>query len=177
MRQSNQTGFTLIELLLVIGLLTLSVGVTTDIVLNLVRSYNKTQITNEIEQNANFVYLKLERELRTAQSVSTPAVGVSATNLIFIDKDGNTIEYRVTSSRLERRVGTSGAYTKLTNDAANDPVGGLDISCFNNCFTKTSQNPDVIQIGLSFRQTGSPSSVSFNGSIDLSETIVVRGTY
>ena len=53
-------GYTLIELMLVIALLALTAGVTGDIIISLVRSYSKTQVANEIEQNAGFVSLKLE---------------------------------------------------------------------------------------------------------------------
>ena len=69
-------GFTLIELLLVVGLLALTVGITSDILLSIVRTYNKTQVTNEIEQQANFVSLKLEKEIRNAQTVTLEGGGV-----------------------------------------------------------------------------------------------------
>ncbi len=156
-------GFTLIELLLVIGLLVLSVGITTDIVLTLVRSYSKTQISNEIEQNANFVFLKLGKELKNAQLVNS----VTATTIQFTNKDNTVINYEVTGNKVLRDG------VPLTN---NDPIGGVDVSCNGNCFTQTGTNPTIIKLNIKFKQAGSPS-IAFTGSIDLTDTIVVRGTY
>ena len=65
-KKNNQKGFTLIEMLLVVLLLALTVGLTIDMLLSLIRSNTKTQVINEIEQQANFVTLKLEKELRDA---------------------------------------------------------------------------------------------------------------
>ena len=76
-----QAGFTLVELLIVVALVIISAGVTSDIILTLIRSYNKTRISNEIEQNGNFVILRLERELRDASNVDTTQS--SSTKLVF----------------------------------------------------------------------------------------------
>ena len=58
--KKNQGGFTLVEMLLVVFLLALTMGLTSDMLLSLIRSNTKTQVINEIEQQANFVSLKIE---------------------------------------------------------------------------------------------------------------------
>ena len=57
---TKQKGFTLVELLIVVSIIIIVVGVTGDIILSLVRSYSKTQITNEIEQNAKNVQIYIK---------------------------------------------------------------------------------------------------------------------
>src|SRR3990167_7157761 len=88
-------GFTLVELLIVVALVIISAGVTSDIILTLIRSYNKTRISNEIEQNGNFVILRLERELRDASNVDTTQS--SSTKLVFtiLNAAGRSEERRV----------------------------------------------------------------------------------
>ncbi|HSX39427.1 MAG TPA: prepilin-type N-terminal cleavage/methylation domain-containing protein [Candidatus Saccharimonadales bacterium] len=168
---NKQAGYTLIELLLVISLLSLAVGVSTDIILTLVRSYTKTQVTNEIEQNSNFVFLKLEKELRNAQTVSS----VSANSISFQDSTGATITYAIVSAG-------SGILTIQRNGSTltnTDSVNGVTITCTgsaSSCFLQVGASPTVIEIDMSFKQVNSPGA-AFTGSVDLNDTIVVRGTY
>src|SRR5687768_13601913 len=106
-------GFTLLELLLTVGILTIAAGVTTDVMLSITRSYNKTQITNEIEQNANFFLLKIEKELRNATSI----VAVTDTSLTFMDRNSQTVVYTLntTSNTLFRSVNGGTAYALSNN--------------------------------------------------------------
>jgi prepilin-type N-terminal cleavage/methylation domain-containing protein len=177
----DQKGFTLIELLLVIALLAISVGVSTDIIINLTRSYSKTQVTHEIEQSANFVLLKLEKELRNADSVSLPSAASPTGNVLnFTDKSGDTVCYRIHDNKVQRYYGTnascpSGSYVDLTSNA--QPLGVYVSSAGGNAFTLISSNPYVVQLDLRFQQSGSEGGTSFTGIVDLNNTIVVRGSY
>jgi len=47
-------------------------GLTSDMLISLLRSNTKTQVINEIEQQANFVSLKIEKELRDSVDVKIP---------------------------------------------------------------------------------------------------------
>lgn len=162
-------GFTLVELLLVISLLTISVGATTTIMVSIARSYNKTQVANELEQNANFVTLKIDKELRTASSVSAPSpISLSGTSLVFIDKNGVSVNYSVSNGAVYR--GTS----VVTN---NDSKNGTSVTCpVAGCFTLISSSPTVIRINMIFAQPGNPAT-SFTGTLSIEKTVVVRGTY
>ena len=53
--KNNQSGFTLIEMLIVVVILAIVVGMTSDMLMSLIRSNTKTQVINELEQQANFV--------------------------------------------------------------------------------------------------------------------------
>lgn len=175
--KNNQKGFTLVELMLVITLLAVSVGVTNDILMSLVRSNNKTQVMNEIEQQSNFVSSKIERELRSARSVSTPIAGASGTSLIFeIGGDGTTIEYSVdtTSGVIKRKVDTG----TLVNITSNNNPGGVVAVCGTpSCFSVSGYNPQIVNVSIKFSQAQPGASSSYTGQTTIQSTIVVRNTY
>ena len=191
---NNKTaGFTLIELLLVVSLLAISVGVTGDVITSLIRSYTKIQVQNDIEQNANFASLKLEKEIRNASYTILPYVnGSGASTLFFLNSDATKlICYRVTYSGagvLQRgwastSGGIPGACSNYTNVTNTSLVGGVNVTCNtlvpgNDCFkiTKAAGGPDVVKIHLEFTQVGA-FGVSQTGSVIFDNTLVVRGTY
>lgn len=180
----DQTGFTLVELLLVVALMSLAVGVTGDILVSLIRSYNKSQVLNEIEQNANFVAQKLSKELRNATQIvrldpsgdSPPNVGDSYNEIEFLDTSGNTIIYKVTAGGVITRNVGSGDQALTVNN----PPSGVTASCIGaatDCFTLIGSAPQVIEISIKIEQSGSPASKVFQGEIDIEDTIVIRDTY
>jgi prepilin-type N-terminal cleavage/methylation domain-containing protein len=181
----RQNGFTLIELLLVIGLLALSVGVTGDILVSITRSYNKTQVANEVEQQANFVTLKLEKELRNAQKVTV----TSATSMTLTMPDSTAVTYSVTGSagagKITRTVGAT------TNDLTSTGIGGVNVVCgadagtssctpsSSNCFTSSAAGtkPQIVTVSMTFNQGQSVSVGSYSGCAKINNTYVVRDTY
>ena len=139
--QNAQNGFTLIELLLVVGLLALSVGITSDILISLVRSYSKSQVINEIEQNANFVSQKLEKELRNAANIDAIDTDTTLNDLpggssiTFTDRKGDQIVYRLNTStgRIQKKV-NAGNYVNLTPDPTTSRPNISNNYNFDDCF-------------------------------------------
>jgi prepilin-type N-terminal cleavage/methylation domain-containing protein len=174
---NSQRGFTLVEIMVVIALLGITVGVTNDILLSLVRSNNKTQVMNEIEQQSNFVSLKLERELRNARSVSS----ADTKTLTIETKAGSTIIYTVIDSGTDlglitRKVGAAAPM----NITSKDVPGGVLVSCAgiaSECFSITGFNPKIVSISIKFSQAQTAASVSYKGDTTIRSTIVVRNTY
>jgi len=163
-------GFTLIELVLVIAILGVSIGVTTDVLISVIRGYNKTQVMNEIEQQANFVSMKIEKELRSAKDITTPATsGQSGTTLVFINDDNETITYSLTGDILQRN---GDAVT------SSQQPSGVKVACGSpNCFELKGTTPQIVRITLVFTQA-SPSPLKvFQGDISIDSTIVLRSTY
>jgi len=186
--KKKQNGFTLVELLLVVALMALAVGVTGDILISLIRSFSKSTVLNEIEQNANFVSQKLTKELRNATQVvrldddvaALPlSVGDTFNEIEFIDNSGsNNIIYKVVADgRITRDSGDGSGDQDLT---VNTTTTGVTVSCIGGgdaCFTLIGDAPQVIQISLSIEQAGTPGSKIFEGEITIEDTIVIRDTY
>ncbi|MBU0534759.1 type II secretion system GspH family protein [Patescibacteria group bacterium] len=175
-KNNIQKGFTLIELMLVVVLIAVSVGVTNDILMSLVRSNNKTQVMTEIEQQSNFVSSKIERELRNARSVTTPLAGAFGSSLVFETKDGTTIEYNVdtTSGLIKRKVNTG----TLTNITSNNNPGGVVATCGSpSCFSVSGFNPQIVNVSIKFSQAQPGAGSSYSGQTTIQSTVVVRNTY
>jgi|GEM_PF-817426 len=174
----NNKGFTLIELLLVVALLGISVGVTTDILLSVTKNYSKTQVINELEQQANFVSLKITKELRNATSVVTPTVGASDGNTLqFLSRDGNEVKYYLDSGILYRQsiiLGSTSPAVPMTSSVGNE---GVEIQCTTKCFTLLGTGPDILGISLIFQKANVSVLSTLNTNIKVEDTIVLRGTY
>ena len=172
--KKSQGGFTLIELIIVVALLALSIGLTNDILLSLIRANTKTQVMNEIEQQANFVSLKLTKELRDAKSAQI----VDAQNLRFTLRSGTILVYSVD---------TSSGYGYITRQIEPDPAqiltsnsspGGVNVSCIGECFSITGSSPQVVNIKMKFSQAQSGESfTSYAGSSNIDTSVVIRNTY
>ena len=80
-KRSSENGFTLIELLVVTAVMGVLAIVSATIISNVLRSQNKTNVTNEVRQNGDLVISKFERDVKQAESVEflPPPPGLSVT--------------------------------------------------------------------------------------------------
>ena len=170
--KKNQGGFTLVEMLLVVLLLALTMGLTSDMLISLLRSNTKTQVMNEIEQQANFVSLKIEKELRDSVDVKIPGGGMSGDSVELTLRSGSTVTYRLQGGVLQRST-TAGSFVPITS---NSSPGGVVVSG-SPVFTITGSNPKVVKLNMLFSQAQSGAGASYKGSIKLEPSIVIRSSY
>ena len=156
-------------------MIAISVGVTSDVLLSLIRSYNKTSAINEIEQQANFIGIKLEKELRNATNVSVPT-----SNRISFEYGGGTVYYNVSGSNLYRSTttwSTDSTDALVATPAVNGTLGGVNLECdTGGCFSLSGSSPQIVGISMIFRESGA-GGISFKGEIHVNNTIVIRNTY
>ena len=98
----DQRGFSLAELLIVIAILGLMLTGLLAVQMQGQKSYLIGSHRVEAQQNGRVALELMARELRSAQSVT---VIPSATDMTFVDKDGNTIQYQLTGSVINRITG------------------------------------------------------------------------
>lgn len=172
MQPKPQAGFTLVELVIVISIIGVTLGLSTDMILSLTRAYAKTQINNELEQNSNFVFQKLEKELRTSTGAIT--INSSKTQIAFTDAAGQQITYKVENGVVQRQAGAFGSFAYLTND---DPINGVYVVCTQCFYLNPSATVNIIRLNMTFSQPLNENKRPFTGSVTLDNTIVVRGNY
>ena len=184
----KQKGFTLIEMLLVVTLLAISIGVTGDILITVVRSYNKTNTLNELEQQANFLGLKLEKELRNASSIDPS----SDTNTLIMVSNGTAVSYDITANNVFRNTGGASTQDATTALLANTPLANLSIpvapecpssadtsaACgFNGCFNYQGTTPQRVNICIRIKNANSSDPNVLSGSVLIKNTVVLRNSY
>lgn len=169
----SNKGFTLVELLLVVTLIAISVGLTNDVLISLVRSYSKTQVKSEIEQQANFAALKMQKELRGAQNVQLN----TSSRLYFCPADSSCTGwlslYQVDSNVLY--TGTISTRYPLTYRSTTG-LNGVNVTCgASGCFRILNSNPTVIGIDMIFSSASTTN--AYKGTVHIRDTIVVRNSY
>ena len=173
-----KNGFTLVELLIVVGLVLIIGTVGTSIITSVLRSYNKAQITNEIEQNGNYVLSLMENQIRNARSVSASDCDASSghcSTLEVTPQEGLVFTFSLADD------GSVGEVRKgaevLTND---DPTNGVDVDTNRgeSYFLVEGSAPQKVTIVLRLTQPpATPDRIDYQAAATLRTTVVVRGGY
>lgn len=181
-KRIKQKGFTLVELLIVVSLIAITTGISGDVILTLVRSYNKTRITNELEQVGTFSMAKIEKELQKGTSVSAPGLNSCGPTLTFTNEDAlgatQTISYNIpqagaTIYNLNRTLNGGTVVPVIDKALVNVRVTNA-LTAF--CLVQAS--PAVVRVKLNLEQNSAGGAgTSFSGNVVLEQTIVLRGTY
>ena len=104
----DQRGFTLTELLVVAAVLGMILAAVVLVQQQGQQAYIFGSHRVEVQQNNRAALELMVRELRSATSVTAVP---SATNLTFLDENGNTIQYQISGALLNRTVTVAGTAT------------------------------------------------------------------
>ena len=104
----DQRGFTLTELLVVAAVLGMILAAVVFVQQQGQQAYIFGSHRVEVQQNNRAALELMVRELRSATSITAVP---SATNLTFLDENGNTIQYQISGAILNRTVTVAGTAT------------------------------------------------------------------
>ena len=180
-------GFTLVEVLLAVGLLALVSVVSVSIVTNLVRSSAKSQANIDIEQASNFVFLKMENDIKKSYYAQVSG----STQLIL--RQGSPAAYVTKTYTLKAgcNAGLACVVTnqgtgeiKLTDDTT-DVDGKLhatavSIDLLNSSFslvTDALAKPLAVNIKITFIKPSVTGTKVFDAKSTIDTAVVLRGSY
>jgi len=86
-RSSTQKGFTLLEFVIYITLVVGILVTATTFAWNIVNSRTKAFAIQEVQQNGRFIMNKIAQEVRGAQDITTPVIGVPGDTLEVVVRD------------------------------------------------------------------------------------------
>lgn len=115
----NQKGFSLLEILVVVSVIGIIAGITSDIFIQIIKSSNKANIITEIKQNGDAVLNQLERIIRNAEEIT--AIGKKNYSGAWVWTDAAAFsaseECTATSDDIcaiiVKNASTTGGYTKI----------------------------------------------------------------
>jgi len=166
-------GFTLIELLVVVAILGVLAVTSSQIVVSVLRSQNKSAVENEVKQNGDLLINKFERDVRNAQRINPPAPGNTTTSITLqLVGTAGTIGWRCTATQIQRQV-NAGPWQDVVNT---DPRTGVrrDGTC---SFRTTSLEPHLVTFEFRLRQGDlAPNRSEFKISVPFRTSVGVRGT-
>lgn len=104
----KRQGFTLIELLMSIGLLTILLGVLTNLLLTTVDAQLRSASLSQVEQDARYLALRLAYDIHRAEGITAPALDgqTDASATLFIDGSNHTFSIQDGSLTLTSPGGT-----------------------------------------------------------------------
>lgn len=189
----DKKGFTLIELIIVITLVAITAGISADIIITLVRSYNKTLISSDLERAGTLTLTKFEKDIKPATKVTTPNSNQCGSSITFnrnlVDGSGITREAYVTyafnnlgsqKANMTKDVQWVGLPGENIDNILIDPnLQRITVDYANSEFCViggSGENVTVVLIRLALLST-STSDGSTSGSISYDQTIVLRGSY
>lgn len=144
MKMSNlQRGFTLIELLVYVSIFTIILTVAMGLLLQTRVLQNEIVQEQEIDRNARVAFLEMTQTIRSAASISSPALGASSSGVFL---NSNAIHYFASSNGILQKT-QSGQTSDLTSD---------DVAIQNLIFTSRgvgigSSAPSTVSISFDMR--------------------------
>lgn len=127
----NKSGFTLVELLVVISLFSILAAAGTEIFIPMVRSYNKANIQNEVNQNGNYILTLIADQIRNAKRVVAYSSDSRSSSIQIEDYDGNLTTFnRVGDNTGCTSPDPKNGYLQMSrvgrNSLTNVPLNNLD---------------------------------------------------
>lgn len=168
----NKLGFTLIELLVVISLLGITAGIASDLILSVIRAYNKANIISEIEQSGSYAMSIIEQRVRDSESVVRPACESSSDSIEVLRGTESIVFSRSEYSGI-------GVIEKdgdpITNTTAQSGVNVTNLSFSVSC---SANAPPVVSIVMDLSNVGGTGvRKEFQASSTLRTTVSLRGAY
>ena len=173
----NKKGFTLLELLVVTAIMAVLIGISTTVFISILRSQNKTNVTNEVRQNATLAIDLFERDVRSARGINPAGTG----NLVELEEadNGTSVDWECVvavpgnnaNGYIKMTVGGVGKV--ITNQ---EPKTGVSIDCTTNpTFDVSSSTTPIVTMRFNALQgEKAPGRADYRVNLPFETTVGVR---
>lgn len=180
-RLTGSRGYTLVELLAVTSIIVIVSGLIIGVLYSTLRGGNKTRVTNDVSQNANYALSVISNTAINAQSVTS--VGGNSISDCTAGPSGNSIEFEQSNGALVRfscdavtesiasSSGTTTTYLVDNNSVRVDP-STCSFTCVQNNANPYAQ--PIITVSFSVSQRGSSATFENIASSSTSASITMR---
>ena len=110
-RLTDSKGFTLIELLVYMSIMIGALLVFTNFMIDISKSAQRAQITNEVEQNSQFIISRITQSIRTSLAI----VSLQNDRIEIISRDNHRQIFSLSGTSLQEQVDAQPA-TQLSSD-------------------------------------------------------------
>lgn len=146
MKKLEMKGFSLVEMLVVLLIFSIVSILSTQALVNSLRSTRKSSNVGEVKENLEFSLSTMERLLRNAQEITC----LSSTELEYLDGRNNLTNFTCISIAGKGRIASGSALLTLTSERVN-----MNDNCLTPVFTCTAASgstPPSVEIFLEGRE-------------------------
>ncbi|MBI1755104.1 four helix bundle protein [Candidatus Azambacteria bacterium] len=145
-------GFSLVELIIYVGIFSVIAAIFVGVLFHANLGWTRSKVESEVQQNLRFAMEDIARTVQSATSITSPAVGSSASALTVVS-GGLAVQYSLSSAVLQKQVGA-------------DPVQNLTTDKVNVTYLnfKTLQNTAVSNTSVQATSTQFGMTVAYNAT-------------
>ncbi len=136
-------GYTLIEILVVVVVFAVISLIATQTVILILRGTKKAESVSKVRQNLDYAMGSMERQLRSARSITSACNNSASSQINFIDQSGNVNSFSC--------VGTNqtGSASSVASSSADLTSSDITISsCSFVCAPATSNSPPSVTLSV-----------------------------
>lgn len=157
-------GFTLIELIIALAAFSVIIVSMATIANSVIKSQRKTFVSQDTQENARYILESASKELRTSRVNTADSGGSAVTSLNITNANGETVDYRFASNKVQRQV-DGGGWQDL-NPADLELAGGF--------YVRKNTFPDRTAVTLVMKVKSTGERVESQKEIYVQSTVAPR---
>lgn len=172
-KQKNNSGFSLLELILYMGLLTTITLIVSAVFVSYNRGRGFVESKAQVNSAVNFAVEKISQDLKSASTVSLPAIAGGSSDNLEISIGGSPVKYCVQGGQLRRE--TTVAACSASSEAVTSSIVAMGTPTFTRLEnTNTTLSKTIISIEISLTASYNSPSPDWQYSENKKTTVSLR---
>ena len=155
MYKTKQIGATLLELILIIIIVGIIVGGSSNLLMHGIKSYSVSAASIDSDWQASVAIERMSRDLHSIPTSNNFTTATSS-RITFTDMTGTSIDYRIIGAQLMRN-----------NQVLADNIQGMAIAYYDRNGASTATVSAIRYVGITLTVSYSPTNISFTNLVNL----------